>query len=155
MIEEFMSDHLGKSFMLRALICRFLELMETSPSFSSQIHTAKLSREEELVHSIAQAYRKRKSIMSRSEVEKLTGYCSDHVERIIKRHTGMTLLEYGRLFLMQKAENMLTETDKSISDICEELGYSNRTYFNRIFRERYGLTPSDFRKEKASIKKQV
>ena len=135
--------------MLRALLCRFLELTESAP-YRAQVHSAKLSREEQIVYELSRAYRKRNAVLTRSEVEKLTGYCSDHVERIVKRHTGMTLSEYGRLFLLQRAARMLSDSDKSVGSICEELGYSNRTYFNRIFRERYGLTPAEYRRRSAA-----
>ena len=147
LIEELTSEHLGKKYMVRGLVCRFLELLETSPAYRARVHSARLSREEQVVYKLAKAYRKRKAILTRAEVEKLTGYCSDHVERIVKRHTGLTLSEYGRLFLLQKAAAMLRSTDKGVGEICEELGYSNRTYFNRIFRERYGLAPMDYRRQ--------
>ena len=147
MILELTAEHLGKRYMVRGLLCRFLELLEHSSAYRSEVHSAKLSREEQIVYQIARAYRKRSAIMSREEVEQLTGYCSDHVERIVKRHSGMTLSEYGRLFLLQKAATLLKETDRSVGEICEELGYANRTYFNRIFQQRYGLTPAAYRRQ--------
>ena len=150
--EELTANHLGKSYMLRALLCRFLELLESSRAYRSRVHSATLTREEQVVYKLAKAYRKRTTILTRAEAEKITGYCADHVERIVKRHTGMTLSEYGRLFLLQKAATMLRSTDKGVGEICEELGYSNRTYFNRIFREYYGMTPGEYRRNKSHSK---
>ena len=145
--EELTANHLGKSYMLRALLCRFLELLESARAYRSQVHSATLTREEQVVYKLAKAYRKRTTILTRAEAEKITGYCADHVERIVKRHTGMTLSEYGRLFLLQKAAQLLKDSDRSVGSICEELGYSNRTYFNRIFMQHYGLTPSEYRQQ--------
>lgn len=145
--EELTANHLGKSYMLRALLCRFLELLESSRAYRSQVQSATLTREEQVVYKLAKAYRKRTTILTRAEAEKITGYCADHVERIVKRHTGMTLSEYGRLFLLQKAAQLLKDSDRSVGSICEELGYSNRTYFNRIFLQHYGLTPSEYRQQ--------
>lgn len=150
MTEELTASHLGKSYMVRALLCRFLELLELSRAYRSQVHSATLTREEQVVYKLAKAYRKRTTILPRSEAEKITGYCADHVERIVKRHTGMTLSEYGRLFLLQKAAQLLKDSDRSVGSICEELGYSNRTYFNRIFLKHYGLTPSEYRQQSRS-----
>ena len=48
---------------------------------------------------------------------------------------------------MQKAAQLLKDSDRSVGSICEELGYSNRTYFNRIFMQHYGLTPSEYRQQ--------
>ena len=148
MTEELTANHLGKNYMVRALLCRFLEQLESSRAYRSQVHSATLTREEQVVYKLAKAYRKRTTILTRAEAEKITGYCSDHVERIVKRHTGMTLSEYGRLFLIQKAAAMLRSTNKGVGEICEELGYSNRTYFNRIFRDYYGMTPGEYRRNK-------
>ena len=41
---------------------------------------------------------------------------------------------------------LLKDTDLSIEEICGRMGYSNRYYFNRIFAEKYGMTPSEFRR---------
>jgi len=43
---------------------------------------------------------------------------------------------------------MLKNTDMKIEEICEALGYTNRSFFNRLFIERYGMTPTKYRKQK-------
>ena len=97
-------------------------------------------------YKIANAYQNKLGLFSRSEIEELTGYNSDYVERIMKRSTGKTLSAYGKTFLLKKAADMLTDTDKKVGDICELLGYSNRNYFNKLFFKEYGMTPSEYRK---------
>ena len=79
--------------------------------------------------------------------KKITGYNGDCVERIVKRHTGKTLSAYGRDFLIQKTAELLRDTDLSIAEICERQGDSNRYYFNKIFAEKYGMKPSEFRRQ--------
>lgn len=63
----------------------------------------------------------------------------------IKKYTGMSLLEYGQTIFLKEAEQLLTKTERKISEIIKELGFSNRTYFYRIFKERYGITPNEYR----------
>jgi len=46
-----------------------------------------------------------------------------------------------------EAKNLLTNTDKSISEIGFELGYSEKAYFTNVFKKRAGQTPSEFRDE--------
>jgi len=46
-----------------------------------------------------------------------------------------------------EAKNLLTTTDKPISEIGFELGYNEKSYFSNVFRKRAGMTPSEFRKE--------
>ena len=66
--------------------------------------------------------------------------------RIVKKQTGKTILEYGQSIYLDEAKQMLAETDKSISAIIEELGFSNRSHFYRLFKQAYGETPLDYRK---------
>jgi AraC-like DNA-binding protein len=46
-----------------------------------------------------------------------------------------------------EAKNLLTYSDKTISDIGFELGYNEKAYFTNVFKKRTGLTPTDFREE--------
>lgn len=48
---------------------------------------------------------------------------------------------------LTEAKNLLINTDKSVSEIGFELGYSEKTYFTSVFKKKSGQTPTDFRKE--------
>lgn len=146
MIDEITLNKSGKSHMMKALFCELFELMLDPALYDVRVHRAKLSNDEQIVYSIANAYRKKNGIFSRDEIEKLVGYNGDYVERVFKRSTGKTLKEYGRDFMLQKAASLLSDTDMKIGEICETLGYTNRHYFNQIFADKYGLTPSAYRK---------
>lgn len=50
-----------------------------------------------------------------------------------------------------EAKNMLVTTDKTIAEIGFELGFNEKTYFTHVFKKRAGMSPSDFRKEMASL----
>lgn len=146
MIEEISGSQSGKSHMMKALFCRFFEMLQNPDIYDVNVHWAKLSNDEQIIFKIADAYKKKMGIFTREEIERITGYNGDYVERIIKRATGKTLSEYGREFLVQHAADLLLTTDKNVGEICDELGYSNRHYFNQIFKKKYGITPSGFRK---------
>ncbi len=47
---------------------------------------------------------------------------------------------------MARATQLLTETDEPIEQIAFDSGFNNRRTFNRIFRDEYGMSPSDFRR---------
>ena len=84
--------------MMKALFCRFIEMLEISNNYQTEVHWAKLSNDEQIVYKIANAYQNKLGLFSRSEIEELTGYNSDYVERIMKRSTGKTLSAYGKTF---------------------------------------------------------
>ena len=49
---------------------------------------------------------------------------------------------------LQQAKVLLRNTDKSISEIAEAVGFVNYNYFSRIFKKYYHMSPRDYRKNK-------
>ncbi|WP_294837644.1 response regulator transcription factor [uncultured Eubacterium sp.] len=146
MITEITERHSGKRYMMKALLCRMIECLEDTGVYNRETHSAKLSNEEEILRGILYAYENSEGIFTRAEIETITGYNSDYIERIAKKRTGKTLSEIGRGILLRKSAELLAETDMKIGTICEKAGYSNRSYFNKIFSETYGITPSEYRR---------
>jgi YesN/AraC family two-component response regulator len=66
--------------------------------------------------------------------------------KFFKRMTGKTFSDYVNEIRIGKACYLLSETDKTIYQIAIEVGYENQSYFNRIFLNKKGSTPSQFRK---------
>ncbi len=64
----------------------------------------------------------------------------------VKRLTGRTFKELLQEKRLNQAEYLLRTTNLSIGDIIDSVGYSNSSYFYRIFRGRFGVSPKDFRK---------
>ena len=72
----------------------------------------------------------------------------DYFNRLLKSQTGMTYTEYLQMLRLEKAEQLLTDTDNTIEQIAEEVGYRNKGYFYRIFVERRGCTPAQYREKR-------
>ena len=67
------------------------------------------------------------------------------LSREIKKRTGKTYKELLQEKRMQQAVWLLTNTAVSVSDIIESVGYDNTSYFYRKFREKYGVSPKEYR----------
>lgn len=65
--------------------------------------------------------------------------------RKIKALTNYSPVELIRRLRLKKARTLLTSTDKSISEIGYEVGFSTPAYFTKCYREAYGETPSEAR----------
>ena len=65
--------------------------------------------------------------------------------RKIKALTNYSPVELLRKIRLTKAREMLSTTDKSISEIAYEVGFSAPAYFTRVFREMFGESPSEMR----------
>ena len=66
---------------------------------------------------------------------------------MIKENTGSTFKELLQQKRLNQATQLLCETRLSVSDIISAVGYDNTSYFYRIFKERYELTPNQYRKK--------
>ena len=60
----------------------------------------------------------------------------------------MTYSEYLQNIRLKKAKTMLLETNLSVSEIAEQVGYHNKGYFYKIFTEKFGMTPAKYRENR-------
>lgn len=70
------------------------------------------------------------------------------LSREIKKRTGKTYKELLQEKRMQQAVWLLSNSAVSVSDIIESVGYDNTSYFYRKFREKYGMSPKEYRVNK-------
>ena len=70
----------------------------------------------------------------------------DYLNRIFKRSTGASVIEYLTGIRIQKAKMLLCNTNIPIIDISDIVGISSRQYFNQVFKKATGLSPKKFRK---------
>jgi AraC-like DNA-binding protein len=68
------------------------------------------------------------------------------LHRLFKRHTRLTVGDYIAQLRIGKACSLLVSTDKPVSCIADEVGYSNLSHFNRQFLAIKELTPREFRR---------
>ncbi|RKP58169.1 helix-turn-helix domain-containing protein [Cohnella endophytica] len=69
-----------------------------------------------------------------------------HFSRIFKKETGETFVEFVTNRKMERARELLDQSDKSVEVIAEELGFDNSSYFFKLFRGFMGMTPTEYRK---------
>ncbi|MFQ5621974.1 MAG: AraC family transcriptional regulator [Paracoccaceae bacterium] len=69
-----------------------------------------------------------------------------HLTRICRQTTGKPASTLIQERVLQEARKSLTETDRRVSEIAAQLGYSNPAYFSRQFTERVGKSPTEYRR---------
>ena len=85
--------------------------------------------------------------VSMTELARRCYYNPSYFSRIFKKCFGKTFMDLVREKRMEKARELLLETDKSVADIAAEVGYPERKNFYATFTRFYGETPGRFRKE--------
>lgn len=82
---------------------------------------------------------------SLSELSEQMGYDVYWLSREIKRRTGKTYKELLQEKRMQQAVYLLGNSKIPVTDVIESVGYDNTSYFYRKFREKYGMSPKEYR----------
>lgn len=75
------------------------------------------------------------------------------LSRVFKKETGIYFTDYVLHVRMNHAVDELLESEKSITTIALDCGFSNPSVFNRSFKELYGITPSEYRIQKKEKKR--
>ncbi|MHA6483339.1 helix-turn-helix transcriptional regulator [Paenibacillus sp. strain BS8-2] len=70
----------------------------------------------------------------------------NHFCHIFKRTTGQTFIEYVNYMRMNEAQRLLKQTDSTITEISDRVGFGNVNYFTKIFKAFNGITPTHYRK---------
>ena len=78
--------------------------------------------------------------------------CPEHISREFIKRFGFGPAEWLLRQKMAKAANMLESSNYPISEIASMSGFANLSHFSRKFRERYGETPSCYRKELGGLR---
>lgn len=69
------------------------------------------------------------------------------LSRMIKKGTGFNFKELLQRKRLKKAAQLLCDTALPVNDIIAAVGYENNSYFHRVFKERYQMTPKEFRRK--------
>lgn len=69
------------------------------------------------------------------------------VYRKIKTQTGLTPSLYIRTIRLDKAHELIIDSDELLSTIAYQVGFTSLAYFSRCFSKAYGYSPSSLRKE--------
>ncbi|MEX1028509.1 MAG: AraC family transcriptional regulator [Paenibacillaceae bacterium] len=86
--------------------------------------------------------------ISMEEVAVMLRLNPSHFSRIYKSETGETFIEYMTRIKMEHAQEALEQSDKTIDQIAESLGYDNTSYFIKLFKLNSGYSPKEFRHRK-------
>ena len=79
------------------------------------------------------------------EITEGCNYSYMQLTRIFKNETGMTMQEFFTNIKMQYAASQLLLTNRLILDISNDIGFASLSHFNHIFKNKYGLSPSQYR----------
>lgn len=146
LLEELFLQKIGSWYICKGLLLRIFRLLSTSYDFS-------LSREQKktmnwiVFEEIADYIQKNYKTVTIQELVNNYHFQEDYFNRLIKSKTGLTYSAYVQKVRLDNAERLLLHSNASVDSIANAVGYHNKGYFYRIFQEKFGMTPSKYRKK--------
>lgn len=132
--ELFIKGKLFEFFYILSNRCRTEETIRTP----KQLNKMKL-----ILKHVETHYREKITI---KEMADLVEFSESHFMRYFKESMGISFIHYLREYRLTMAARLLLASEASILSIAEEVGFDNLSYFNRAFKEKYHMTPRDYRK---------
>ena len=97
---------------------------------------------------ISESYAKKVRI---AEIAAVVGINRSYLTSIFKREMHMSPQEFLISFRLEKAAQLLRETDDPVGSIASAVGYTDPLTFSKAFRKKYGEAPSEYRKSRPEL----
>ena len=148
LLEELCEGGAGTIYLRKGLLLRIFRLLSTRYEFA-------LSREQKqtmqnlMLDGILQYMEDHCADVTIKDLSETFHFQEDYFNRLLRKKTGRTYTACLRKIRLSRAERLLKKSEMSVEEIADAVGYQNRGFFYRIFREEYGCTPARYR-ERAS-----
>lgn len=73
------------------------------------------------------------------------GFSPQHLNRVFRKVLGVTPLQYLTRMRLERAAAMLTEGDRTVTEVARIFGYDDAYYFSRLFKHHFGRSPAHYR----------
>lgn len=137
----------GSSFLFRGDVCEMFECLCNQKRYSTNLINPGTEAESELFSKITQLMEETYGRISRAELTEKLNYSGHYLNRLVHKYSGMSIFKYGNYFTMQRAAWLLRHSDLTISEIADQLKFTDRTHFYRLFSKEFGETPKQFRRQ--------
>ncbi len=84
--------------------------------------------------------------LTRRAIADYVGLDEDYLTWCFRQELGMTPITYLNRYRIAQARQLLKQTDKSVTAIALEVGFSDSSYFSRVFKREVGMAPDTYRR---------
>ncbi|MBR7928008.1 helix-turn-helix transcriptional regulator [Aerococcaceae bacterium zg-ZUI334] len=142
---ELSSDTIGASFFQKGLILRLLYILQNPEHFNLNIINIDINKEDFLVNRLTTLIEASHGNISRDEIKAILHYHPEYLNRLLKKKYKQSISNYSKTIRIQKAQQLLIETNLTISSIAEALFFSSEQYFYNFFKKMTGYSPKQYR----------
>lgn len=131
--------------LVNELFCLQWESMLHKPHDNTgiKLRTSDIEKLKYAANILSQSYQQPPTLEQLARIAQLNEY---KLKAGFKQFFGTSILTYTQNLRMEKAQRLIKETDKTMSEIAYELGYAHSQHFQRAFRKKFGVPPNSLRK---------
>ncbi|MFC4403481.1 helix-turn-helix domain-containing protein [Gracilibacillus xinjiangensis] len=89
-------------------------------------------------------HRNRGSKLSSEQIEQETGMNYSYLSSLFKKYTGKSVTQYRNEILIEHAIQLFKNENYNVSEVSDQLGFSNPFYFSRVFKKVTGVAPTTY-----------
>ena len=142
MVNENQEDQLQKKDkMLNLLDCILVEILRIYNIESNHLTSTYNHKLKEFEILLEEYYKIEKSPSFYADKMSIT---LKHLNRISKNILNITITELITRRVILESKRIMVDKNKNIAQIADELGYSNYSYFSKLFKKNVGITPTEF-----------
>ena len=140
-----------KQFYLQTQHCQTLtEYLQTLKNIiSKDLHKLRMVTQDKYAQPVSQAIQYIEKHYSNplrlEDVAQSMNLNAVYLSSLFKKETNINFLEYVHNFRLNKAKILLKDNTLNISEVGNAVGYNDTRHFSKLFKKKYGVTPSDYR----------
>lgn len=133
----------GYEFAIKGQLFTFFHaLISSAPALLPTHQNKSLDRLKDILKYVETNYSEKISI---SDAAKICGFSQSHFMKFFKNNMAVSFTDYLNDYRLTMAARLLISSSDTIVNVAAETGFDNLSYFNRLFKRKYGCTPTAFR----------
>ncbi|MEJ6023833.1 GlxA family transcriptional regulator [Ramlibacter sp. PS4R-6] len=148
--------HAGPEDAMRVARINLMDLQVSSPlAYASLTHGARAADPviERAQQWVAQHYAEADAPVA--DMARITGLAERTFKRRFAAATGMTPMEYIHHVRLEEAKHLLETGDTAIEAIAVDVGYSDNSFFTKLFKRKVGMTPAKYRQRFGKLAREI
>ena len=136
----------GYELFIKARLLEILYWISNQLSDENKADTAETIEVTQIKKSLAYINQYYQRSLTLKEIAEYIYISPGQYDRLFRKIIGITPFSYIVGYRIHKSSQMLAKTQKTITEIALETGFTNFSYFSKCFRDKMKMTPSEYRR---------
>ena len=146
--QELATQKLGAHYLQKGLVLRLFAALEDEDIFATSQVSLATTKEEFIVNQVLRLIDRTRGVISRDEIAQELHYTPEHLNRLVKKQTGQSMMKYAQKVKLGYIKDCLQHTPLTLAEIAKQVGFQADSQFYRFFKEKTGLSPDQYRKQR-------